>query len=154
MLDLLKIVSVISSVRATAIWEGGGEETSSFHSFVQYFHAVFDHPRGAKGVEMLLRLTQGDHMAAKYALEFRTLVASSGWNQPALLTASELPDQADLSWGRTLSRLLHRPFHPGGYPTQEEKAAQYTLHCAQPYTTTTGSGANAGKLHAPVLCRA
>lgn len=50
---------------------------------------MFDHPPpGAEQGDRLLQMVQEAHSAADYALDSRTVVAASGWNEPALLTAN------------------------------------------------------------------
>lgn len=72
----------------TAIWEKGGRLTTSFENFVGLFRKVFDHaPEGKEIRERLLAVKQGGRRAVEYALEFRTLVADSGWNIPTLKVA-------------------------------------------------------------------
>ncbi|KAI4899522.1 hypothetical protein NFI96_011522 [Prochilodus magdalenae] len=49
--------------------------------------SVFDHPHDGKSQgELLSRLRQGSRSVAEYSLEFRTIAAGTGWNEPALLT--------------------------------------------------------------------
>ncbi|KAI4902633.1 hypothetical protein NFI96_002208 [Prochilodus magdalenae] len=49
--------------------------------------SVFDHPHDSKSHgELLSRLRQGSRSVAEYSLEFRTIAAGTGWNEPALLT--------------------------------------------------------------------
>lgn len=44
-------------------------------------------PEGKEIVEKPLDIKQDNQNVSEYALEFRTLVASSGWNKPALKAA-------------------------------------------------------------------
>uniref|UniRef100_A0AAR2JHU7 ribonuclease H n=1 Tax=Pygocentrus nattereri TaxID=42514 RepID=A0AAR2JHU7_PYGNA len=54
--------------------------------FLKEFKLVFDHPyEGKVSGELLTQLRQGPRSVVDYALEFRTLAASSGWNETALL---------------------------------------------------------------------
>ena len=47
---------------------------------------MFDHPyEGKVSGELLVNLRQGNRSVVDYSLEFRTLAASSGWNEAALL---------------------------------------------------------------------
>lgn len=49
------------------------------------FRRVFDHSPESKEVgECLLALRQGPLRVFKFALEFRTIAAESGWNDDAL----------------------------------------------------------------------
>ena len=48
------------------------------------FKCLLDHTQeGREGVERLLQLQQGDQTADEHTLTFRTVAASSGWNEPA-----------------------------------------------------------------------
>lgn len=65
----------------------GEEELDSYDGFMALFKCIFDHPaEGREEVECLLQLQQGNQTAAEYPLTFRTVAASSGWNEPALRT--------------------------------------------------------------------
>ncbi|KAL7825225.1 hypothetical protein AOLI_G00324320 [Acnodon oligacanthus] len=69
---------------ATASWASLHQLT--YDQFVREFKLVFDHLyEGKVSGEPLLRLRQGTRSVVDYALEFRTLAASSGWNEAALL---------------------------------------------------------------------
>ena len=64
---------------------------------------MFDHPaEGREAGKGLLQLHQGNQMAADYTLTFRTVAASSGWNEPVLSTLFRrgLPEevQTELAW--------------------------------------------------------
>lgn len=55
------------------------------------FRPVFDHvPKGKEASELILSICKGNHQAATYALEFRTLAAESSWNESALKTVLQL----------------------------------------------------------------
>uniref|UniRef100_A0A3B1J024 ribonuclease H n=1 Tax=Astyanax mexicanus TaxID=7994 RepID=A0A3B1J024_ASTMX len=89
--DKAKIGFIISRLSgkaldwATAIWESISE--SSYDTFLSIFRSVFDHTRyGQSSGELLISLKQGKLSVAAFALEFRTLAASSGWNDPALIS--------------------------------------------------------------------
>lgn len=60
---------------STAVWKQDGKHTFSYESFITMFCWVFDHASEGKIFGL---------MAAKYALEFRTLAEESGWNEPVL----------------------------------------------------------------------
>ncbi|XP_051555990.1 uncharacterized protein LOC127442186 [Myxocyprinus asiaticus] len=65
--------------------------TQSLDSFTQNFREVFGRPVGDTSVcEQLYNLRQGESSINEYALKFRTLAASSRWNEPALLTTYRL----------------------------------------------------------------
>uniref|UniRef100_A0A3B1K3I8 Retrotransposon gag domain-containing protein n=1 Tax=Astyanax mexicanus TaxID=7994 RepID=A0A3B1K3I8_ASTMX len=68
---------------ATAIWPS--IEGSTYEHFLKEFKLVFDHPHhGQSQGELLVKLRQGNRSVSDFALEFRTLAAGSGWNEPAL----------------------------------------------------------------------
>ncbi|KAI4898691.1 hypothetical protein NFI96_020791 [Prochilodus magdalenae] len=70
---------------ATAVW--ATYESGTYEQFIQDFKAVFDHPHeGRAAGELLFQLHQGPRTVADYAVDFRTVAAGSGWNEPALLT--------------------------------------------------------------------
>ncbi|KAI4897414.1 hypothetical protein NFI96_032838 [Prochilodus magdalenae] len=71
---------------ATAVWPS--YERGTYEEFIKDFKAVFDHPNEGKTAgDLLFQLHQGSRSVAQYALEFRTVAAGTGWNEPALLTA-------------------------------------------------------------------
>ncbi|KAI4902871.1 hypothetical protein NFI96_000375 [Prochilodus magdalenae] len=71
---------------ATAVWPT--YEKGTYQSFIKDFKAVFEHPdEGRAAGDLLFQLQPGPRSVAKYALEFRTLAAGAGWNEPALITA-------------------------------------------------------------------
>ncbi|KAI4893653.1 hypothetical protein NFI96_010322 [Prochilodus magdalenae] len=71
---------------ATAVWPS--YERGTYEDFIKDFKAVFDHPNEGKTAgDLLFQLHQGSRSVAQYALEFRTVAAGTGWNEPALLTA-------------------------------------------------------------------
>lgn len=65
-----------------------GERRSWIHEgFMALFRGIFDRPpEGREGGECLLQLRQNDQTAAEYVLTFRTVAASSQWNEPVLRT--------------------------------------------------------------------
>ena len=69
----------------------------SYAQFIKEFKLVFDHPyEGKISGELLAQLRQGDRTVVDYSLEFRTLAASSGWNESALLVIFRQGLNADL----------------------------------------------------------
>ncbi|XP_053486038.1 uncharacterized protein LOC128610642 [Ictalurus furcatus] len=73
---------------ATAEWERGGGVRPSLDDFLARFQRPFDHsPDSWETGDELMQLKQGSCTAREYALEFRTIAARSGWNEPALKTA-------------------------------------------------------------------
>uniref|UniRef100_A0AAR2JVU4 CCHC-type domain-containing protein n=1 Tax=Pygocentrus nattereri TaxID=42514 RepID=A0AAR2JVU4_PYGNA len=88
--DQAKISFVVSRLSekalewATASWPAFNGWT--YERFLKEFKLVFDHPyEGKVSGELLTQLRQGPRSVVEYALEFRTLAASSGWNETALL---------------------------------------------------------------------
>ncbi|KAI4894728.1 hypothetical protein NFI96_008423 [Prochilodus magdalenae] len=70
---------------ATAVWSS--YQTRTYDEFISDFRAVFDHPHQDRAAgDQLVRLHQGARSVTSYALDFRTIAAGSGWNEPALLT--------------------------------------------------------------------
>ena len=70
---------------------------SEGREFTQHFREVFDHKDdGRSAGDQLLALRQGSQSAADYALHFRTLAATSGWNDAALLAVFHQGLNADL----------------------------------------------------------
>ncbi|KAI4900377.1 hypothetical protein NFI96_000695, partial [Prochilodus magdalenae] len=70
---------------ATAVW--ASYENDTYDHFLSGFQSVFDHPHDGKSYgELLTRMRQGSRSVAEYSLEFRTIAAGTGWNEPALLT--------------------------------------------------------------------
>lgn len=63
---------------ATVIWEARDKVLFSFEQFQQLFRRVFEYaPEEDDASECLLSLSQGNHQAAEYALEFCMLAAGS-----------------------------------------------------------------------------
>ncbi len=68
-----------------AVWSKQPELSASYAAFTAEMRRVFDHPvRGRDASNRLTNLRQGARSVADYAIEFRTLAAESGWNDPAL----------------------------------------------------------------------
>eukprot|EP00063_Salmo_salar_P030992 XP_014005827.1 PREDICTED: uncharacterized protein LOC106574453 [Salmo salar] len=81
-----RVATVISGLTrqaldwGAAVWETGGPEVESYECFTLLFRSVFDHPmEGREGDECLLRLCQASKTASEFALEFRTIAASTRW---------------------------------------------------------------------------
>lgn len=69
----------------TTTWEKGGEPVASFDRFLTMFRGVFDDaPEGREVRDRLMSLTQGQQRMVEFVLEFQTLAAEIGWNEPAL----------------------------------------------------------------------
>jgi hypothetical protein len=57
-----------------------------YEDFTRSFRAVVDHPsEGRAEGERLFHLIQGMRIAQEFALDFRTLAASAGWNERVLI---------------------------------------------------------------------
>ncbi len=73
---------------ARAIWNANTSLINSYDAFTNHFKEVFELATGALSVsDQLLRLRQGTSSTHEYTLQFRTLAATSGWNEAALLSA-------------------------------------------------------------------
>ncbi|KAK6312762.1 hypothetical protein J4Q44_G00161090 [Coregonus suidteri] len=71
---------------ANAEWGGIYATSVRYEDFTRRFRAVFDHPpEGRAAGERLFHLRQERRSAQDFALEFRTLAASAGWNERALI---------------------------------------------------------------------
>lgn len=71
---------------ATAVWEARSPFCSSYASFVEEFRRVFNHPlQGREASKELLSIKQGNRSVAEYAIQFRTIAATSGWDKEALI---------------------------------------------------------------------
>lgn len=61
---------------------------NSYEAFINHFKEVFGSATGMLSVsDQLLRLRQGISSTSDYALHFRTLATTSGWNEAALVSA-------------------------------------------------------------------
>jgi len=88
-----KVAFIISQLNdkalqwADSIWSQNNAVTQSYSSFVNHFKEVFGRPAWDSSIgEKLYNLKQGTMTVNDYAIKFRTLAASSGWNEQALLT--------------------------------------------------------------------
>eukprot|EP00064_Thunnus_orientalis_P006660 superscaffoldBa00000703_g6678 len=69
----------------SAVWERQSSICFSNEDFTTEMRKVFDHSvRGKDAAKRLLSLRQGSHSIAEFAIEFRTLVTESRWNDKAL----------------------------------------------------------------------
>lgn len=91
--DISKINHIIGLLRGRALaWAQASAGTRlgdpSLDTFVARFERIFDRPNyaGCAG-DRLFTIRQGVRSVADYAVEFSTLSAESGWNEPALLCA-------------------------------------------------------------------
>lgn len=75
---------------AQSLWKSDTQVTNLLSSFIRNFKEVFRQSASVLSRksfhDQLLNLLQGDDSVSLYALQFRTLAASSGWNEAALLT--------------------------------------------------------------------
>ncbi|XP_048037409.1 uncharacterized protein LOC125262625, partial [Megalobrama amblycephala] len=92
--DTAKIAFIISQLQgkalqwADSLWTQKGSVVKSYSSFVAHFRKVFGTPLADSSIgEKLYNLKQGSKSVTDYALQFRTLAASSGWNEQALITS-------------------------------------------------------------------
>ena len=88
-----KVAFVISQLQgkallwADSIWTQNNPVIQSYSSFIDHFREVFGRPAWDSSIgEKLYNLKQGKMSVNEYALQFRTLAATSGWNEQALLT--------------------------------------------------------------------
>lgn len=95
----------------TAVWGMDSDLTERFELFKEEMIKVFDRSvHGQEASRALAVLRQGRRPVTDYAIEFRTLAISSGWNEPALVAhfleglnsalkeeiyAREIPDRFD-----------------------------------------------------------
>ncbi|ROJ30503.1 Retrotransposon-like protein 1 [Anabarilius grahami] len=91
--DTAKIAFIISQLQgkalqwADSLWTQKGSIVKSYPAFVSHFREVFGKPLADSSIgEKLYNLKQGNRNVNDYALQFRTLAASSGWNEQALIT--------------------------------------------------------------------
>uniref|UniRef100_A0A8C2FP27 Ty3 transposon capsid-like protein domain-containing protein n=1 Tax=Cyprinus carpio TaxID=7962 RepID=A0A8C2FP27_CYPCA len=88
-----KVAFVISQLKgkalqwADSIWTQNNPVIQSYTSFVDHFREVFGKPTWDSSIgEKLYNLKQGKMSVNEYALQFRMLAATSGWNEQALIT--------------------------------------------------------------------
>ncbi|ROL52271.1 Retrotransposon-derived protein PEG10 [Anabarilius grahami] len=91
--DTSKVAFIISQLQgkalqwADSIWSQNSPVTQSYSSFLTHFQEVFGKPASDSSIgEKLYNLKQGSMSVNEYALQFRMLAASSGWNEQALIT--------------------------------------------------------------------
>jgi len=71
---------------AQPLWESNAPVTASINSFAHF--EVFGQSTTELSIHnQIFNLRQNDESVSMYALRFRTLVAASGWNETALITA-------------------------------------------------------------------
>ncbi|KAL0149103.1 hypothetical protein M9458_055535 [Cirrhinus mrigala] len=73
---------------AQALWDSNAPALQSLNRFLDHFNTVFSQSSKAISVhDQLFRLRQGNSSVSEYVLKFRTIAASSEWNEIALMTA-------------------------------------------------------------------
>ncbi|ROL41046.1 Retrotransposon-like protein 1 [Anabarilius grahami] len=92
--DYSKVAFIISQLSgkalqwADSIWSQNNPVMQTYSGFVEHFREVFGKPSWDSSIgAKLYNLKQGKLSVNEYALQFRTLVARSGWNEQALLTS-------------------------------------------------------------------
>ncbi len=83
---LISLLSGRALSWARATWNANTSLINSYDAFTNHFKEVFELATGALSVSDQL-LLQGTSSTHEYTLQFRTLVATSGWNEEALLGA-------------------------------------------------------------------
>lgn len=69
----------------TALWDADDPCCTNYNAFTNEMRRVFDRSlSGREAAGQMLRLRQGTRSAYDYAIEFRTLAASCGWNECAM----------------------------------------------------------------------
>ncbi|KAL2080706.1 hypothetical protein ACEWY4_024499 [Coilia grayii] len=72
----------------TSVWEAGLPFCNTFQCFVDEMIKVFDRSKhGKEAARELLHLRQGARSVSDYAIQFRTLATTSGWNPEAQVDA-------------------------------------------------------------------
>ncbi len=85
---LISLLSDGALTWAKAIWNADTAIINSYEAFITHFKEVFGGATGALTVaDQLLRLRQDSSSTQEYTVKFCTLAASSGWNEPALISA-------------------------------------------------------------------
>ncbi len=83
---LISLLSGRALSWAKAIWNANTSLINSYIAFTNHFKEVFELATGALSVsDQLLRLRQGTSSTHDYTLQFRTLAATCGWNEAALI---------------------------------------------------------------------
>lgn len=68
----------------TAIWDSNSSVCHSFETFADEMRKVFDRSlHGREAAREMLMIRQGRRSASDYAIDFRTLAATTGWNEEA-----------------------------------------------------------------------
>ncbi len=84
---LISLLSGRALSWARAIWNANTSLINSYTAFTNHFKKVFELATGALSMsDQLLRLRQGTSSTHEYTLQFRTLAATCGWNEAALIS--------------------------------------------------------------------
>lgn len=68
----------------TAVWDAASPVCLSYAAFTEEMRKVFDRSvHGREAAREMLRVRQGKRSVSDFAIEFRTLASSTGWNQEA-----------------------------------------------------------------------
>ncbi len=85
---LISLLNGKALIWARAVWNANSAIIDSYTAFTNHFKEVFGSDTGELSVsDQLLRLRQGSSSTSDYTLQFRTLAATSGWNEAALLSS-------------------------------------------------------------------
>ncbi len=83
---LISLLTGRALLWARAIWNSQSSIINSFDAFSAHFREVFGLSTSSLSIaDQLIRLRQGTSSVSVYTLQFRTLAASCGWNETALL---------------------------------------------------------------------
>ncbi len=85
---LISLLTGKALLWARAIWNAKSVIINSYDALTNHFKEVFSSATRVLAVsDQLLRLSQGTSTVSDYTLQFRTLAATSGWNEAALLSS-------------------------------------------------------------------
>lgn len=85
---LISLLSGRAVMWAKALWNANSTIINSYEAFSNHFKEVFGFTTGMLSMsDQQLRLRQCSSSTNDYTLQFRTLAATSGWNESALLIA-------------------------------------------------------------------
>lgn len=98
--DYAKVNYIIGLLRgdaltwAQAISSQSGLQSLTFNDLESQLKVVFDHPNYAfYATDRLVTILQGELSVAQYTIEFWTLAAEAGWNEPPLMGVFRLNQQ-------------------------------------------------------------
>ncbi len=85
---LISLLSGRGLLWARAIWNSQSSLVNSLDAFSAHFKEIFGLSSSSRSTAgQLIRLRQGTSSVSDYTLQFRTLMASCGWNEMAPITA-------------------------------------------------------------------